>query len=289
MTGDFEAHRAALLALAYRMLGDMGRAEDAVQESWVRWQRAVDVQSPRAFLVTTVTRICLDELESARARHEVRSDRLPEPIALEDAGIAQIERLDSISMAFVVILQRLTPAERAVFLLHEIFDMSHVEIGGQLGRSEESCRKLLSRARERVATERAVFRTSTDEHRRLLGAFIRTIATGDQAALVGLLAEDAVAIVDPGEGERQFGRLRKVGAPVVGAARVVSLMMGFAREAGSMRIEQRETTLNGEPAVVTMIEGRPFAAIFVSVAEGRIRHVFVQTDPSALSHIGDVS
>src|SRR5580693_7325823 len=134
----FETHRPALLAYAYRMLGDMGRAEDMVQEAWMRWQgRQVVVDAPKAFLVTTVTRLCLDELDSARARREEsRSDRLPEPVDLIDRGVGRIEALDRISMAFVVLLQRLTPAERAVFLLHEAFDLEHAEIADLLGKSE---------------------------------------------------------------------------------------------------------------------------------------------------------
>ncbi len=126
----FETHRPALLALAYRMLGDLARAEDAVQEAWVRWQgRKPDVDVPKAFLLTTVTQLCLDELGSARARHEEsRSDRLPEPVDLDESALGRLEGLDRISMAFLVLLQRLTPAERAAMLLHDVFDMSHSEI-----------------------------------------------------------------------------------------------------------------------------------------------------------------
>src|SRR5271155_3240865 len=147
-TVAFESHRPALLALAYRMLGDMARAEDTVQEGWMRWQnRHVAVETPKAFLVTTVTRLCLDELSSARARHEEsRSDRLPEPVDLDESGIGRLETTDQISMAFLVLLQRLTPAERAVLLLHDVFDMGHAEIGAALGKSEAACRQLLSRA-----------------------------------------------------------------------------------------------------------------------------------------------
>src|SRR5262249_7732280 len=146
----FETHRSTLLALAYRMLGDIARAEDVVQEAWVRWQkRQADVDAPKAFLVTTVTRLCLDELGSAHARREEsRSDRLPEPIDLDDAGFGRLELLDQVSMAFLVVLQRLTPAGRAVFLLHDVFDMTHAEIGARLGKTEAACRQLLKRARE---------------------------------------------------------------------------------------------------------------------------------------------
>jgi RNA polymerase sigma-70 factor (ECF subfamily) len=136
-TGIFESHRSDLLALAYRMLGEMGRAEDAVQEAWVRGQkRTVEVDSPRAHVVK-VTRLCLNELDSARARREEsRPDRLPEPITLDDRGVGRVEVLDQISMAFLVVLQRLTPAERGVLLLHDVFDFSHAEIAELLGKTD---------------------------------------------------------------------------------------------------------------------------------------------------------
>ena len=171
----FESYRALLVALAYRMLGDLGRAEDMVQEAWLRWQgRREDADSPRAYLVTVVTRLCLNELDSAKARHEEsRSDRLPEPIDLDEGGIGRLESLDQVSMAFLVVLQRLTPAERAVLLLHDVFDFAHDEIATLVGKSEAACRKLLERARQNVATEKRLFSTSQDAHRRLLGAFVQ--------------------------------------------------------------------------------------------------------------------
>src|SRR4029453_16909682 len=137
----FESYRALLAALAYRMLGDRGRAEDMVQEAWLRWQgRREDADSPRAYLVTVVTRLCLNELDSAKARHEEsRSDRLPEPIDLDEGGIGRLESLDQVSMAFLVVLQRLTPAERAVLLLHDVFDLAHDAIAPLVGKSGAAC------------------------------------------------------------------------------------------------------------------------------------------------------
>src|SRR5262249_22311223 len=166
----FESHRALLVALAYRMLGDLGRAEDMVQEAWLRWQgRREEADSPRAYLVTVVTRLCLNELDSATSRREEsRSDRLPEPVDLEEGGLSRLESLDQVSMAFLVVLQRLTPPERAVLLLHDVFDFSHDEIATLVGKSEAACRKLLERARQNVATEKRLFSTSQDAHRRLL-------------------------------------------------------------------------------------------------------------------------
>ena len=150
----FEAHRPELVALAYRMLGDVGRAEDVVQEAWLRWSgRAEGVDAPKAFLVKTVANLCLNELDSARARREEsRGDRLPEPIDLGESGLGRVEAIDRISMAFLVVLQRLTPAERAALLLHDVFDFSHGEIGALLDRARQ---RAGSSSPERGRTSRA--------------------------------------------------------------------------------------------------------------------------------------
>jgi RNA polymerase sigma-70 factor (ECF subfamily) len=289
-TEAFEANRPALLALAYRMLGDVARAEDIVQDAWLRWQKRdldVEIASPKAYLVTTVTRLCLDELDSARARREEsRSDRLPEPVDLAENGFDTAEKLDRISMAFVVLLQRLTPAERAVLLLHDVFDLSHEEIAASLGKSDAASRQLLRRAREHLAKEEPVIPPPRDEHRRLLSAFIRAVYAGKQDELVALLAEDAVLIADAGPSGGRYGRIRNIGRPLVGRTRIVALMQAFAKQADTPLQEIHERTLNGEPAVIAMRDGRILAAIFVSVADGKVSRVFLQTDPARLGHVG---
>lgn len=286
----FETHRPALLALAYRMLGDIARAEDTVQETWVRWQnRQGEVEAPKAFLLTTVTRLCLDELGSARARREEsRSDRLPEPVDLDESGIGRVEMIDHISMAFLVLLQRLTPAERAVFLLHDVFDMTHGEIAALLGKSEAACRQLLGRARKNVAAEKRVFQTSREEHRRLLMAFVRAATDGEHASLVRLLAKDAVLIADAGPDGTRYGRIRSVGRPVVGRTKIAALMEAAARQK-LPPVEIQERVLNGEPAAVAFRDGRVVAAFLISVADGEIRHVFMQTDPERLRNLGPLN
>jgi RNA polymerase sigma-70 factor (ECF subfamily) len=284
---QFEAHRPALRALAYRMLGDLSHAEDVVQEAWLRWQgRSVVVDAPRAFLVQTVTRLCLNELDSARARREEsRGDRLPEPVDLGLVGGDVVEDLDRISMAFLVLLQRLSPAERAVLLLHEVFEMSHAEIGGLLGRSEAACRQLLGRAREHLASETRGTQASRDEHRRLLLAFVQASRSGEMDRMLSLLAEDATLVIDTGPEGKRVGRIRNVGRPVEGAKRIAAFLAAVARQSPSFG-ELRECVLNGEPAVVTLQGGRPGAAILVSVSGGRICRVFVQVDPRRLGHLG---
>jgi RNA polymerase sigma-70 factor (ECF subfamily) len=286
-TSVFESHRAALIALAYRMLGDLARAEDVVQEAWVRWEgRDAVVDAPKAFLVKIVTRLCLNELDSARARREeTRGDRLPEPVDLDESGIGSVELLDQVSMAFLVVLQRLTPAERAVLLLHDVFDLGHAEIAALVGKSEAACRQLLSRARDNVAAERRVFRASANEHRELLRAFLQATRSGDVGSITRLLADDATLVVDAGPDGARVGKIRNVGRPIVGARRIAAFLGAVAREDKRVRTVH-EHVLNGQPAIVLVADGRATTAILVSVAEGKIRHVFVQADPSRLHHVG---
>ena len=283
----FDACRADLLALAYRMLGDLGRAEDVVQDAWLRWQTvATPPDSPRALLITIVTRLCLTELGSARARREEsRPDRLPEPIDLVAGGMSRSERLEQISMAFLVLLQRLTPAQRAVLLLHDVFDFEHAEIAALVGASAPASRKLLERARRRLAGERPLLSASLDEHRRLLQAFVTAASAGDLKALLQLLAPDAVLISDGGTEGRSIGWQRNLTRPLVGAARVAAFIAATsAQAAGRLRVEPRE--LNGQPAIVFWQGAEPFAALLLAVAEGKVRRVFFHADRERLRHLG---
>ncbi|MCU1279356.1 MAG: polymerase sigma-70 factor [bacterium] len=286
----FETHRPALLALAYRMLGDMARAEDMVQEAWLRWQgRGVEVETPRAYLITTVTRLCLDDLTSARAvREESRGDRLPEPVDLKESGLERLELLDQISMAFLVVLQRLTPAERAVLLLHEVFDMSHDEIAALLGKTDAACRQLLARARANVSAERRALHTTSEAHRRLLMAFVGALS-GEQQPLIEMLAEDVVLIGDAGPDGGRFGKVRNVGRPVVGQKRVAAFVRALGQQQVSPPVEFRERILNGQPAVVVLQNGQPVLAILVSVVDDKIQHIFLQADPERLKRLGAVN
>jgi RNA polymerase sigma-70 factor (ECF subfamily) len=207
-------------------------------------------------------------------------------VDLDHTGIGRVEMLDQISMAFLVFLQRLTPAERAVFLLHDVFDMRHAEIAALLGKSDAACRQLLKRARENVATERRVFQTSRDEHRRLLTAFVQATTGGDQDALLDMLAEDAVLIADAGPGVVRYGRIRNIGRPVVGRRKIAALLKIIGSQTVGPAIEFQERTLNGEPAVVVFQGGRAASAIMISVADGKVRHVFIQVDRERLSQVG---
>ena len=281
----FEAHRPLLVTHAYRMLGDLARAEDMVQDAWLRWSgRRVHVDSPRAYLVTLVTRLCFTELGSAKTRHEEsRSDRLPEPIDLDEGGLGRVEALDRISMAFLVMLQRLTPAERAVLLLREVFDFDYKDIASLVGRSEAACRKLLERARQHVAGEKRLFAASPEEHRRLLTAFTEAASAGNIEALVGMLAEDAVMVTDGGAEGRRAGAIRNLQAPLAGAARIAAFVSATAR---SMALESELHELNGQPALVFYHDNAPFAALLLAVADGRIHRVFFHADLARLRYLG---
>ena len=281
----FESHRGLLVAHAYRMLGDLARAEDMVQEAWLRWDgRQVEADSPRAYLVTLVTRLCLNELDSATTRREEsRSDRLPEPVDLDDGGIGRVEMLDQVSMAFLVLLQRLTPAERAVLLLRDVFDFDYDEIAALVGKSAPACRKLLERARQNVATEKRSFATSPEVHRRLLAAFTQAAYAGDLDALVAMLADDAVMITDGGPEGRRVGGIRNLRAPLHGAARIAAFVVATARNSD---LDAEIHELNGQPALVFYDGDAPFAALLLGVADARIHRVFFHADPARLRYLG---
>jgi RNA polymerase sigma-70 factor (ECF subfamily) len=285
----FERYRPELVALAYRMLGDFGRAQDTAQEAWLRWEgRGEEARSPRAYLVTLVTRLCLNELASARTRREeARGDRLPEPVDLEAGGIGQLESLEEVSMAFLVVLQRLAAVERAVFLLHEVFDFSHREIARLVGKSEAACRKVLERATRKVAAERHLFAGKPDEeaaHERLLAAFLQAAYAGDVAALAAMLAEDAVFTSDGGSFGARIGGLRNLAAPLHGPARIAAFVVEATRRAGPL-LDPQQRNLNGQPAIVLFRGESPFAAILVSVAAGKIHRIFFHGDVERLRFV----
>jgi RNA polymerase sigma-70 factor (ECF subfamily) len=284
-TEIFELHRPALVRLAYRMLGDLGRAQDIVQDAWLRWQRLErPADAPKALLTKMVTHQCLNELGSARARREEsRSNRLPEPVQVDLEGDA-VERADQISMAFLVLLQRLTPAERAVMLLHDVFDFGHHEVAALLEKTVPACRQLLSRARRHVAAERRSFSASREEHLRLLRAFLAASRDGNVDAIANLLTEDAVLIADGGPEGVTVDGVRNLPRPVSGAPRVAAAIIALSRRGAAL--ERREWMVNGQPALVAFLNGRPVFVVLLAVSQGRIGSVFIHADPARLSHIG---
>jgi RNA polymerase sigma-70 factor (ECF subfamily) len=208
-------------------------------------------------------------------------------VDFQESGLDLLEDNDQVSMAFLVVLQRLTPAERAVLLLHEVFDFSHADIARLVNKTEPACRQLLKRARENVAEERRTLATSRDEHERLLRAFVSAVRGGDVAALTRLLVDDALVIADGGADGVQFGRVRNLPRPLSGVARIIAFLTAASRR-GAV-VETSEHDLNGQPALVASRAGRPIAAILLSIAEGKIRRVFIHADPARLGHVRPVN
>jgi RNA polymerase sigma-70 factor, ECF subfamily len=277
----FEGLRPTLIALAYRMLGDAARAQDLVQEAWLRWHgREQEVISPRAFLVKVVTRLCLNELDSRR--HRVESS-LPEPVDLQASGMSRLEAAEQISIAFLVMLERLTPPERAVLLLHEVFDYEHEEIATLIECNLATSRKLLQRARTKVSAGRKSSSASRAEHERLLSAFLLTTQTGDTTALVELLAPDVTLITDGGPDGRTVGRIRNLSRPLLGAKQVAAFIVA-ASSAAELTVSRHE--LNGSPALVFRRHQQPFGALSIEVSAGKIQSVFFQGDPRKLRFLG---
>jgi RNA polymerase sigma-70 factor (ECF subfamily) len=238
---EFERHRGRCFAIAYRMLGSAAEAEDIVQEAWLRWQRAEGITTPAAWLTTTVTRLCLDHLKSARVRREQYvGPWLPEPIETKDDEVDP----DSISMAFLLLLERLSPAERAVFLLRKVFDVDYAEIAGVLGKSETAVRQLFHRAGEHVDAARPRYAPSKEQHLRLLTSFVMAVQSGEVGQIESLLAADARSWTDGG------GRTRAARNVVEGRSRVAKLFAGLVKKGGASGLRPEIRELNGWPSLV---------------------------------------
>ncbi len=273
----FEEHRGLLFGIAYRMLGSAADADDVLQEARLRWLTVAHdpIDSVRAYLVTIVSRLCLDQLGSARARHETYvGPWLPEPIATpSDADPS------SLSIAFLLLLERLSPPERAAFLLTEVFDYSHGEVAAILGKSEEACRQLAARARKHVRDGRPRPIDRAD-HARVLTAFVTACASGDLAGLERLLAADVVVHTDSG------GRVRAARNLVTGSDAASRLLIGVARKAGAgTSIEPY--LVNGLPGLRLRAGGRVTGVVALDVADGRIQAVYLVNNPDKLGRVAE--
>ena len=288
---SFEPYRRRLLGLAYRMLGSMADAEDAVQETYLRWHGANRdaVSNPRAFLMTTTTRICLDMLTSARARREEYvGPWLPEPV-VDTAALApdtRTELAEDLSIALLLTLDRLSPLERAAFLLHDVFDFSFSEVASALGRSEAACRQLAARARAHVRAVRPRGTTppapSGDidaKHAQLMSAFVAATLSGDLQALKQLLASDVRVVTDGG------GKVLAALEVLDGADRASRFLVGATRKGWREDFTVRFATINGLPGVI--VDG-PEGLVQTSAFEidgDLIRAVYVVRNPAKLRHL----
>jgi RNA polymerase sigma-70 factor (ECF subfamily) len=283
----FYEHRTLLFSIAYRMLGTVADAEDMLQETFLRWQRATDaeIESPRAFLATIVTRLCINQLQSARAkREEYFGQWLPEPLmtaqAAESRAISGVD--DSLSTAFLVLLERLTPLERAVFLLREVFDYEYAEIAGMLGQSQTNCRQILRRAKQHVKEERPRFDASPGEREKLLQQFLEATSQGEMQGLLALLSKDVVLYTDGG------GKATAVPNPIYGADRVARFFFSTPGRLVSASIVKRIAQINGQPGIVTYLQGRPFGVLTLDVEDGRIRKIFIVRNPDKLQRLPEL-
>lgn len=272
----FAEHQRYLLGVAYRMLGSVAEAEDAVQDAFLRWQGAErsQVDEPRAYLARVVTRLCLDRLKSARHRREQYVGTwLPEPVVGDQVPPTAAE---DISFALLMTLERLSPLERAAFLLHDVFDMDYPEIAAALDRSQAACRQLAARAREHVRSHRPRFEADPDAESRLAEAFAAATLSGDVARLANLLAEDAVLYSDGG-GKRVAAR-----KPVHGRDKILRFFIKVSKKRGPTHFAPAR--INGLPGFVLHEHGE-VETLALEIREGRIVAIYSVRNPDKLRHL----
>jgi RNA polymerase sigma-70 factor (ECF subfamily) len=278
----FEAHRPLMFAIAYRMLGSITEAEDIVQEAYLRYQTVSPEQivSPRAFLSTVVTRLCLNHLQLARVQRESYiGPWLPEPALIEqDERFLPAQRAElheSLSMAFLVLLEQLTPVERAVFLLREVFGYEYADIAAIIGKEEAACRQVLSRARKQITKHRPRFKASPDAHRQMLDQFIQAVGTGELDGMLQLLSEEVVMWADSG------GKVGGVLRPLRGRGTVARFLLASPR----IPIEPLQPDIvevNGEPALILRAGNEVRVVLFISIDQGQVDQIWVIGNPDKL-------
>jgi RNA polymerase sigma-70 factor (ECF subfamily) len=276
----FESHRQRLFGVAYRMLGSRAEAEDILQEAYLRWHgvAAGEVRSPESWLVTTVTRLCIDHLRLARTSRETYiGPWLPEPLVGDTSPPAdsQAELASSLSVAFLVVLERLAPEERAAFLLHEVFESSYAEIAQVLGKSEVACRAIVSRARRRVREQRPRVEVTDVARKALLDRFVQAVTTHDKNALLSLLAADASWMSDGG------GKAKAALRIIRGRERVARFVLAvLGRHTDEFVFTP--VRINNEAGLAIQVGGRVFSVISIRTDGNRILDVFTVLNPDKL-------
>jgi len=275
----FEAHRGRLWGVAYRMLGSRADADDMVQEAYLRWHGAptAEVRTPEAWLVTTTTRLCIDRLRQLRTEREAYiGPWLPEPLVEEaPAADAATELASDLSMAFLALLERLAPEERAAFLLHDVFESDYDEIAGALGKSEAACRQIVSRARRRVREERPRVQVSAAARERLVESFMRAIELRDRDALLALFADEAALTSDGG------GKAKAAHKVVRGGASVVRFLLGVLRVAHG-HLELEKVVVNGETGLAVRVDGQLVSVMSFATDGRQILGVYSVLNPDKL-------
>jgi RNA polymerase sigma-70 factor, ECF subfamily len=287
----YEELRPLLFSIAYRMISSVSEAEDIVQEAFLRIHRAeaegTKIEAPKAYLSAVTTRLSIDHLKSARVRRErYVGEWLPEPLLTDQApdAAAHAETADSLSMAFLVLLESLTPVERAVFLLREVFDYGYDEIARIVDRTEDNCRQLYVRARRHVDEGRPRFEASRQQRDELVQRFFAAAEEGNIDALVEMLAADVVVYGDGG------GKAPSWPKPIYGRERVARLMAGTVMQAKKLGASLRAVHVNGQPGVMfSDDEGRIAVVMSIDVADGLVQTIRSVINPDKLSHLGPVS
>jgi RNA polymerase sigma-70 factor (ECF subfamily) len=281
---DDDRLRGLAFRIAYRMLGSVAEAEDVVQEALLRLHDRSPLDNTEAFLTTVTTRLSIDVLRSARVRREAYvGEWLPEPL-VEDEAPRLVEDEDEVSLAMLVLLERLAPDERAVFVLREAFDMPFAEIGEILDASPDACRQRLSRARRRIEKDLPRFDPDPEERHALAHSFLRAAREGDFAGLVAMLAPDAILVGDGG------GKARSLPKPMVGGQQVARALATFYKIADEMGVTLHPAIVNGQPGFRSLApDGRILNVVQVDVADGRIQRVHSILNPDKLGHLGLVS
>jgi RNA polymerase sigma-70 factor (TIGR02957 family) len=287
-TEEFQELRPLLFSIAYRILGSVGEAEDAVQETWLRYEAtATEPRSVKAYLSTTVTRIAIDVLRSARVRREEYvGEWLPEPLLddpYEDPERAA-ELAESVSVAALLLLERLSPLERAVFVLREVFDFGFPEVAAAVGRSETACRQLVSRARRHMAAGRPRFEADREEREELASRFFEALREGDVDGLRGLLAADVSMVGDGG------GRAPQLARAVAGAQNVARLLGSVYPRMARIEVTFQPHELNGQPgAIFHDRDGKVLHTLALDILDGRIQTIRTVINPDKLGHMGPVA
>jgi RNA polymerase sigma-70 factor (ECF subfamily) len=277
----FEAERGRLVGLAYRMLGSMADAEDVVQDAWLRWRRTdpASIERSAAWLTTVVSRLALDRLRSAQHQREVYvGPWLPEPVLGPSDPADPAEIAESLTLGFLVMLERLAPLERVVFLLADVFREPFGSIAPAVGRSEAACRQIASRARHRVRQERRRFDPDPGAEDQVAAAFAKAAATGDVDGLLGMLAPDVVLLSDGGADHRAARR------PVVGSARVARFLVNVARRLPPGAVVEF-ARVNGTPGFVATVDGQPELVLALELDGRLITRVLSVSNPDKLVHV----
>ena len=281
--GPFIAHRSLLFTVAYEMLGSAADAEDVVQETWLRWTDVdhADVRDPRAYLVRIVTRQALNRMRTlARRREDYVGEWLPEPLLTSPEVGADVELAESVSMAMLTVLETLGPAERAVFVLREVFDIPYDEIAEAVGKSPAAVRQIAHRARDHVAARRPRVQVSTTEQQEAVDRFLVAIRNGDLHGLLDVLAPDVVVVADGG------GLAPAARRPIQGAQRVARALIGGLR---SVDVEVKPVWLNGSPGGRIEIGGEVNAVVSFSVENGRITRIYAVSNPHKLARLDGIA